>query len=117
MPDYVVLMKLTSQGATTIADAPQRIEAAKEAWAALGGKIKSFHVTMGEYDYVAIGEAPNDWSAMAFVAELAAAGFVTTTTMKAFSADDWKWALNAPAEDIRDGAVGSDYTQPLLRKK
>jgi len=117
MPDYVVLMKLTSQGAANIAEAPERIKGAKAAWADLGGKVKSFHVTMGEYDYVAIGEAPNDWSAMAFAAELAAAGDVTTTTMKAFSEDDWKWALNASAADIREGAVGGPVETPMLRRK
>lgn len=117
MPDYAVLMKLTEQGAKNIGEAPQRIEAAKRAWEDLGGTVKSFHVTMGEYDYVAIGDAPNDWVAVAFVAELAHAGDVTTTTMKAFSEDDWKWALNAPAEAIRSGMVGSPYTEPMLRHR
>ena len=117
MPDYVVLMKLTTQGAKNLGEAPQRIEAAKKAWEDLGGRVKSFHATMGEYDYVAIGEAPNDWVAIAFVAELAVAGDVTTSTMKAFSEDDWKWALNAPAEAIRNGTVGSTYETPMLRKR
>jgi len=115
MPHYIMLMKLTTQGAKNLGEAPQRIEAAKKAWEELGGTVKSFHITMGEYDYVAVGEAPNDWAAVAFAAKLSAAGDVTTTSMKAFTEDDWKWALNAPAEDIRDGSVGSDYPGPVGR--
>ena len=32
----------------------------------MGGKLIGFYLTMGEYDYVAIGEAPNDEAAMTF---------------------------------------------------
>jgi len=50
MPHYIMLMKLTTQGAKNLGEAPQRIEAAKKAWEELGGTVKSFHITMGEYD-------------------------------------------------------------------
>jgi uncharacterized protein with GYD domain len=46
MPDYVMLMSLTEQGAREIAKAPERIELAQRMWSDLGGKLKSFHVTL-----------------------------------------------------------------------
>jgi len=84
MPTYVLLMKLTDQGIKDIKNAPSRIEEAIKGWEAMGGKTLSFYSTMGEYDYVAIGEAPNDETAVAFLLKLGSAGSVRTTTLKAF---------------------------------
>jgi uncharacterized protein with GYD domain len=85
MPSYVLLMKLTEEGARAAKDIPARIEEGTRAFEAMGGTMQSFHVTMGPYDYVAVGEAPSDEVAAAFALALASRGFVTTTTMKAFS--------------------------------
>jgi uncharacterized protein with GYD domain len=77
-------MKLTDQGIKDIKKAPRRIEAATKALEAMGGKLTGFYFTMGEYDYMAIGEAPNDEAALTFLLELGSAGNVRTTTLKAF---------------------------------
>jgi uncharacterized protein with GYD domain len=84
MPTYISLMKLTDQGIKDIKDLPQRLEAQKKAMAALGGKLLAFYMVMGEYDYVAISEGPNDEAAMISLIGLGAQGNVRTTTMKAF---------------------------------
>jgi uncharacterized protein with GYD domain len=84
MPMYISLMKLTDQGIKDIKDLPQRLEAQKKAMAALGGKLLAFYMVMGEYDYVAISEGPNDEAAMISLIGLGAQGNVRTTTMKAF---------------------------------
>ena len=60
MPTYIVLYKLTDQGIRDIKEAPQRIEEGTKALEAAGGKVIGFYSVMGEYDYVSIGEAPND---------------------------------------------------------
>ena len=60
---FVILIKLTDQGASAIKDAPKHMQQAFESTAALGAKVKDFYVTMGEYDYVAIGEGPDDETA------------------------------------------------------
>jgi len=44
---------------------------------------------MGEYDYVAIGEAPNDTVGMTFLLGLGLAGNVRTTTLKAFTREEF----------------------------
>jgi uncharacterized protein with GYD domain len=89
MPSYVLLMKLTEQGGKNIKEAPGRVEAGIKAWEALGGKMTDFFVVMGEYDYVAIGEAPNDEVAATFSLMLSSLGNVKTTTLRAFTKEQF----------------------------
>jgi len=84
MPRYVALMKLTEQGIKDIKNAPQRLEQAVTGIGALGGKLVAMYTVMGEYDYVAIAEFPNDEAGMTFLLTLGSAGNVRTTTLKAF---------------------------------
>jgi uncharacterized protein with GYD domain len=65
MPTYIILYKLTDQGIRNIKEAPQRIEEGTKALEAAGGKVIGFYSVMGEYDYVGIGECPNDETAVA----------------------------------------------------
>jgi len=81
-------MNLTEQGIKDIKNAPKRFEEAIQTINKMGGKMTAFFTTMGKYDYVAIGEAPNDEVAMTFLLGLAAQGNVRTTTLKAFSKDE-----------------------------
>ncbi len=89
MPNYVILMKLTDQGAKTIKDAPGRVEAGIKAFEKMGGKVIGFYVVMGEYDYVSIGEAPSDEVATTFALALASLGNVKTTTLKAYTKEEF----------------------------
>jgi len=82
-------MKMTEQGVKNIKEAPGRVEAAIKAWEALGGKMTSFFVTMGAYDYVATGEAPTDEVAATFSLALSSLGNVKTTTLRAFSKEQF----------------------------
>jgi len=89
MPTYITLYKLTEQGIKNIKDAPGRYEDAIKKFEAVGGKVIGFYATMGEYDYVGIGEAPNDEVAMIFALATGALGNVRTTTLKAFTTDEF----------------------------
>jgi uncharacterized protein with GYD domain len=55
----------------------------------MGGKVKGFYLTMGDYDYVTIGEWPSDEAAATFLLALGAQGYVKTTTLRAFSTDEF----------------------------
>jgi len=46
--------------------------------------MKSFYMTMGDYDLVAIYEAPDDAVAARFTLQVAQLGNIRTRTMKAF---------------------------------
>jgi uncharacterized protein with GYD domain len=89
MPRSVCLMKLTDQGIKNIKDAPQRIEKGIKAYEAMGGKVIDFYIVQGEYDYVAITEAPNEEVAMGFLLSLGSLGNVRTTTLRAFTREEF----------------------------
>lgn len=89
METYVVLMKLTDQGIKDIKNAPERIGANAKAMEAVGGKVTAFYLTTGEYDYVAIAEMPSDEVGMTFLLGLGAAGNVKTTSMKAYTREQF----------------------------
>ena len=84
MPTYIMLANWTDQGARNIKDAPRRLEAAKAALQQAGGEFKSFFMTMGDIDMVAIYEAPDDAVAARFTLQLGQHGNIQTRTMKAF---------------------------------
>ena len=90
MPTYVSLMRLTEKGIKDIKNAPQRVDNAVKGLEAVGSKLLAFYMVMGEYDYVAVTEGPSDEVAMTFLMGLGAAGYVRTTTMKAFDLEDMK---------------------------
>lgn len=97
MATYIALIKLTDQGAKDIKSLPKRVRAAAKIMEKMGGKIIGFYLTMGEYDYIAIGEAPNDEVACTFLLGLGADGSLRTTTLKAFTLEEFtKIVKNLP---------------------
>jgi len=90
MPKYILLMKMTDQGMKDIKNAPQRIEDAMKGLEAVGGKLEVFCTVMGEYDYVAVGECPSDEVATTFLLLLGSLGNVRTTTLKAFTKEQFE---------------------------
>ena len=89
MPTYIILMKLTDQGMKDVKNAPQRIEDAVKGLETVGGKLEVFYSVMGEYDYVAVGECPSDEIASTFLLLLCSQGNVRTTTLKAFTKEEF----------------------------
>ena len=85
MPTYIALMKLTDQGIKDIKSFPQRIEAGRKGMEAVGGRMVAFYSVMGEYDYVAVAEFPNDEIGMSFLLTLGSLGNIRTTTLRAFT--------------------------------
>jgi uncharacterized protein with GYD domain len=97
MSTYIVLYKLTDQGIKDIKNGPKRFEEGVKAFQKMGGKLIGFYATMGEYDYVGIGEAPNDEVAMTFALAISSLGSVRTTSLKAFTHEEFaKLVKNLP---------------------
>jgi len=84
MPHYISLVNWTEQGIKNVKDAPKRIDAVTSLGNKLGAKMDLFF-TMGEYDLVAITDAPNDETAMQLLLEIGRLGNVRTTTLKAWT--------------------------------
>jgi uncharacterized protein with GYD domain len=95
MATYVSLVNFTAKGAETIKDGAARLEAAKQGLKALGGELKGWYMTMGQYDVVFIFEAPDDETAARGILSLAAQGNVRTETMRAFTEDEYRKILSA----------------------
>ncbi len=90
MSTFIVLMKLTEEGIKTIQHGPERIKENAKLMEEMGSKMMGFYLTMGEYDYIAICDAPNDEVAGAIVMGLNASGLVKTTTLKAFTLQEYE---------------------------
>ena len=89
MQTYVTLYKFTDQGIKNIRDIPRLMEDAIKNYEAMGGKVIGLYILMGEYDIIGIGEAPSDEIAMTFLMALGARGNVRTTTLKAFTKEQF----------------------------
>jgi uncharacterized protein with GYD domain len=89
MPGYITLIKFTKQGLDKIREAPERAKQAKAIADKLGIKNVGIWVTMGEYDVVAINDAPDDQTMAAYMLGWASGGTSTTQTLRAFSEDEF----------------------------
>jgi uncharacterized protein with GYD domain len=90
MATYISLIKFTHQGVTSIKDGPARLDTGKETLKSFGSELKAFYLTMGRYDIVAISEAPDDAAAAKVALAIAAAGNVTTETLRAFNETEYR---------------------------
>ena len=90
MPTYVTLIHYTAQGVKTFKDLSQRLDETRQAGEAIGTQLIGYYLTMGQYDAIAISEAPDD----AAIARLALAtgtrGNVRTETFRTFTEDEAK---------------------------
>ena len=89
MQKYVMLMKLTEYGIKNIKEAPERINAGIKAFEEMGGQLIGFYIVMGDYDYVAIGEAPSGKVAATFALSVGSLGNVKTTTLQAYTEEEF----------------------------
>lgn len=94
MATYITLGNYTAQGIANMADAPGRIDAAREQLGELGVEIKSFYLTMGAYDMVVVVEAPDNATAAKALIALAAQGNVSTTTMAALTEHEFRTLIS-----------------------
>ena len=84
MATYVMLAQWTDQGMRQVKDSPKRLDTAKRTLKEMGGDFKSFYMTIGDYDLVAVYEAPDDAVAARFTLMLGMLGNVRSSTLKAF---------------------------------
>ena len=84
MTTYIMLAHWTDQGIHNAKDSPARLDKARQLLKDMGGDFKQFFLTMGEYDFVGVYEAPDDAVAARFILQLGMLGNVRTHTLKAF---------------------------------
>ena len=90
MATYINLVRFTQQGIQKIKESPTRLEAAKQAFRAVGAEIKEFYLVMGQYDIVLIVEAPDDETMAKATLAVGSLGNVRTETLRAFTEDEYR---------------------------
>ena len=89
MPHYVCLFDWTDQGTKPVTDTVDRVGSASEmAQSKYGVSLEHVYWTVGAYDVAGVLEAPDVESLSAFLLELASAGNIRSTTMRAFDRDE-----------------------------
>jgi uncharacterized protein with GYD domain len=88
MPTYISLIRYTEQGVKTFSELAQRLEETKSAGESVGAKLVGYYLTMGQYDAVAISEAPDDATIAKLALAASARGNVRTETLRAFTEEE-----------------------------
>ncbi|MBV9850909.1 MAG: GYD domain-containing protein [Armatimonadetes bacterium] len=88
MPTYIVLYKFTDQGVKNIKATIQHASAAQAENERRGFKVLGLYWTQGQYDLVAVVEAPDEQAMLAGLFNIAGAGNVRSETLRAFSATE-----------------------------
>jgi len=95
MATYITLIHYTQQGIQNIKDSPARLDAAKKAFQAMGAELKQWFLVMGQYDAVAISEAPDDATVAKLSLAIGALGNLRTETLRAFTEDEYRKIIAA----------------------
>ena len=95
MATYISLIHYTQQGVQNMKESPARLDAAKQAFQAMGAEIKEFYLLMGQYDAIVITEAPDDETATKLAMTVGSAGAIRTETLRAFTEDEYRKIIAA----------------------
>ncbi len=95
MATYIMLFRFTQQGRQYIKEGPTRVEAAKQAFRAIGAEVKEFYLVMGQYDTVFVVEAPDDETIATAALAVSSLGNVRTETLRAFTEDEYRKIIAA----------------------
>ena len=88
MPRYVMLSRLTDEGASTIKKNPERIMEVDSELAAMGVTVIEQYAVLGPYDFVNIVEAPDNLTVAKAALDLGARGSVRIETLAAIPVDE-----------------------------
>jgi uncharacterized protein with GYD domain len=84
MATFISMLSWTDQGIRSVKDTPKRVQAAKEAAKKFGIEFKQIYLTSGEFDILAISEAPHYDNVAKFAMATGMAGNVRTRTIRAW---------------------------------
>src|SRR5215216_3371822 len=87
------LFNWTDQGIRNVRDTVQRYERSQELQDKHAVRLENIYWTVGPYDLVVIAEASDEESMTAFLLELASAGNLRTTTLRAYDRDEMSGIL------------------------
>ncbi len=88
MATFLVLGNYTDQGIRNVKDTVKRTEAYGASAKKLGATVKETYWLLGQYDMLAIVEAPDEATMTALSLSAASLGFFRGQTIRAFSKND-----------------------------
>ncbi len=88
MATFITLGNFTDQGIRNVKDTTKRADVFKAMAQKAGATVKELYYTMGQYDIVAIVEAPNEETATALLVSAGALGNIRSQTLRAFSKEE-----------------------------
>jgi uncharacterized protein with GYD domain len=88
MAMYIVLGKMTEQGAQDMRNLRQFVEENRRQGEKLGLKVHGWYLTMGRYDIVVIVEGPDDATMVAQAVGVSSRGRTRVETLRAFTLDE-----------------------------
>ena len=94
MATYIMLLRFPQQGMEDIKEGPARLDAARQAFQAMGAELKEFYIVLGRYDAVLVAEAPDDETAWKLALAMASEGAITET-FRAFPEDEYRKIIAA----------------------
>ena len=90
MPIYIAMLKWTPQGVQNIKQSPSRLDAARKGFEAAGARMKDFYMVTGQYDMIALVDAPDDMALAKAILGLTSQGSVTSETCRAFTEQEYR---------------------------
>src|SRR6266511_610944 len=94
MATFVVRAGFTDQRIRNVKETISRAEAFKDMARKSGITVKDLYWTLGQYDVIAVCEAPDDEAATALSLSVCSRGNVRSQTLRAFSFDEMKTILS-----------------------
>lgn len=93
MATYIMLSRLTAEGAETIKKDPGRIQQVNKEFEGMRVKVQQQYAVLGAYDFVSIAEAPDLPTVMKASVDLSARGSVRVETLAALPIDEFVRAV------------------------
>ncbi len=90
MSTYISLINYTQDGIAAVKDSPKRLSVVKRLAKNMGGKVKHFYLTIGEFDLVVIYEMPDEATAAKFLLTVGSVGAIRTKTLPAFPEAEYR---------------------------
>lgn len=93
MPMFVVLSKLTAQGAQNLRQLPEFVRRNQEGAQKRGIKVHGFYVTQGRYDIIVVAEAPDAETMASQVLSVVGRGNTSSETLRAYTLEEFQSIL------------------------
>ena len=89
MTKYIIISRLTEQGAETLKNHPERIKEVNEELEEIGVKVLEQFFVLGRFDFLNIVEAKDEKAISNTVVELMSRGTIKTETFTAIPIDEF----------------------------